>query len=236
MSWAKSTVAELLSTAELEVARLEQRAHVDAAARVRSGRRAIGSVAARVRARLVEHTAQAEMAAESLHTAAQDARRAADEDAARIRTGAEDEAARIRREAESYYDQVEARAQRRLEQAESGAKVLRDQTAEEVMRTQREAKDEARRLREDAAAFLTTAREEADALREQARHRLQDARDEVAALARRRDAIEEELRQLSGVIEALAVPSTAEPRMSDRPGVPATGAHPHESVRREEGQ
>jgi chromosome segregation ATPase len=79
------------------------------------------------------------------------------------------------------------------------------------MRIQREAQDEARRVREDAAAYLATARAEADALRAQAQHRLEEARDEIEALARRRDGIAEELRQLSGVIEALAVPGTHEP-------------------------
>jgi outer membrane protein TolC len=43
-------------------------------------------------------------------------------------------------------------------------------------------------------------------MRAQARQILDEARAEVAALARRRDQIAEELSQLSGVIEALAVP------------------------------
>jgi ElaB/YqjD/DUF883 family membrane-anchored ribosome-binding protein len=118
-----------------------------------------------------------------------------------------------------------------------GAKVLREQTAEEVMRTQREAKDEARRLREEAAAFLTTARAEADALREQGQTRLQEARDELAAMGRRRDGIAEELRQLSGVIEALAVPTRSEAGPTEPSTTPpAPRDNHHESVRREEGQ
>lgn len=104
------------------------------------------------------------------------------------------------------------------------------------MRTQREAKDEARRLREEAAAFLASARAEADTLREQAQLRVQEARDELAAMARRRDGIAEELRQLSGVIEALAVPSTAEAMLREQPNTPEPQVDPHESVRREEGQ
>ena len=83
------------------------------------------------------------------------------------------------------------------------------------MRAQREAADEARRVREEASAFLTTARAEGDAVRRQARLRLEEAQEEVSSLARRRDNIAEELRQLSGVIEALAVPAAADAALSE---------------------
>jgi uncharacterized coiled-coil DUF342 family protein len=100
-----------------------------------------------------------------------------------------------------------------------------------VTRAQREAAEETRRLREEAAEALATARAEADALRHQARQRAEEAREEVAALARRRDTIAEELQQLSGVIEALAVPASAEAVLSEaRSGLDAT-----DHDRREEG-
>jgi hypothetical protein len=58
-------------------------------------------------------------------------------------------------------------------------------------------------------ALLADARAEAVQLRATARTLLTDARSEVDALARRRSAITAELGQLSGVIEALAVPEAA---------------------------
>ena len=54
--------------------------------------------------------------------------------------------------------------------------------------------------------LVASARAEADEIRAQARRTLEDARAEIALLARRRDGITAELGQLSGVIQALAVP------------------------------
>src|SRR5204863_444691 len=72
------------------------------------------------------------------------------------------------------------------------------------------AQDESRRPREEATTYLSDARQEADQLRAQARRTLEEARDEVAILLRRRDEITAELGQLSGVIQALAVPAVVE--------------------------
>ena len=72
--------------------------------------------------------------------------------------------------------------------------------------------------------MLADARAEADQLRTTARTLLADARAEVDALARRRTAITAELGQLSGVIEALAVPETTGSLPSAGPDpVPAEG-------------
>ena len=71
---------------------------------------------------------------------------------------------------------------------------------------QRTADDELRRARTEGAALVADARQEADELRAQARRIVEDARAEVALLARQRDGITAELGQLSGVIQALAVP------------------------------
>ena len=60
--------------------------------------------------------------------------------------------------------------------------------------------------RDEAARAVAEARAEADRLRAEARQRLADARAEVDSLSRQRDEIREELGQLKGVIEALAVP------------------------------
>ena len=58
----------------------------------------------------------------------------------------------------------------------------------------------------EAQQIEAQAREHADDLRAQARKLLADAEARVAALNQRRDEITKELTQLSGVIEALAVP------------------------------
>ena len=71
------------------------------------------------------------------------------------------------------------------------------------------------RARPRAPAWSPTARAEADELRTQARRTLEDARAEIALLARRRDGITAELGQLSGVIQALAVPHPHPPTTED---------------------
>jgi hypothetical protein len=76
---------------------------------------------------------------------------------------------------------------------------------------QRIAEDELRRARAESATLVADARAEADELRAQARRIVEDARAEVALLARQRDGITAELGQLSGVIQALAVPTPAHP-------------------------
>jgi hypothetical protein len=90
--------------------------------------------------------------------------------------------------------------------------------------------------------MLADARAEADQLRSTARTLLADARSEVDALARRRTAITAELGQLSGVIEALAVPEngtgaiprpvpsapSADGPTSDAPADAAAPATPHD--------
>jgi ABC-type transporter Mla subunit MlaD len=99
----------------------------------------------------------------------------------------------------------------RLGEAEQSARVLRAQVADDVLREQRTGQEELRRARTEAAALVAEARREADELRAQARRTVEDARSEVALLARQRDGITAELGQLSGVIQALAVPTPTHP-------------------------
>jgi len=73
-----------------------------------------------------------------------------------------------------------------------------------------------RRSREESARLLAEAQADADRVRDQARRVLSDARAEVAALRGRRDEIAQELTQLSGVIEALAV-SESTPASEEQP-------------------
>jgi hypothetical protein len=63
-----------------------------------------------------------------------------------------------------------------------------------------------RSANDDAARTIAEARSEADELRATARSLLAEARAEVAVLTAHRDAIARELGDLSGVIDALAVP------------------------------
>ena len=82
---------------------------------------------------------------------------------------------------------------------------------------QRTADEELRRARAESAAIIAEARQEADDLRAQARRIVEEARAEVAALARQRESITEELGQLSGVIQALAVPTPTHPSTTQEP-------------------
>jgi hypothetical protein len=98
--------------------------------------------------------------------------------------------------------------------------MLRERTAQEVVRLQRTGQDELRAAREEATATITSARAEADAVRSRARALLDDARSEVAVLGKQRDEIAEELAGLSGVIQALAVPAAEAPLDLDHGGDP----------------
>ena len=80
-----------------------------------------------------------------------------------------------------------------------------------------EAAEELRSAREEAAETLRTAQAEAEELRSRARTLLDDARAEVTELRGRRDRITGELSQLSGVIEALAVPDDQRATNDDDP-------------------
>ena len=120
-------------------------------------------------------------------------------------------------QAEANAAQAEERAQHRLAEAEQGARGLREQVAEHVLQQQRTADEELRRARTEGAALVAAAREEADELRAQARRIVEDARAEVALLARQRDGITQELGQLSGVIQALAVPTPTQPPTAQEP-------------------
>ena len=103
------------------------------------------------------------------------------------------------------------RADRRRAESEAGAGALRAQVADEVVAARREGAEAMRRSREESARLVTEAQADADRVRDQARQVLSDARAEVEALRRRRDEIADELTQMSGVIEALAVPESTHP-------------------------
>lgn len=61
--------------------------------------------------------------------------------------------------------------------------------------------------REESLGLAAQAREEADRVRADARRRLEEARAEVEILSRQKTEITGQLSHLSGVIEALAIPS-----------------------------
>ena len=96
---------------------------------------------------------------------------------------------------------------------------MRERAAEDLTAAQVEAHNLRRQARAETMALVNDARTEADQLRAQARQLLSDARTEAHALAARRTQIEAELSQLSGVIEALAVPeaSTSQIPSQDSP-------------------
>jgi hypothetical protein len=101
------------------------------------------------------------------------------------------------------------RAARRLEEADKAARLVRERTAQEIERLQRETHESHRLAREELVTTTAQARADADRVREEARSMLERARAEVAALASRRQDITTQLGHLSGVIDALAVPERA---------------------------
>jgi hypothetical protein len=212
MSWTISTVKQLIATADLESARIKRAGHATAGNHVRRMRQQVGEITSRLRGRLADEAASHERSALALAAAADHVRQAADEDARRSRESAHAAARRLREDAENLSAEAQDRAQRRLDEAERGARILGETVVTEVIRIQREAQDESRRLREEATAYLSDARTEADQLRAQARRSLDEAREEITILGRRRDEITAELGQLSGVIQALSVPA-----IPDRP-------------------
>ena len=88
---------------------------------------------------------------------------------------------------------------------------MRERLATDLERSQRASFERTKATREEAMSLLAEARTESDLLRSQARQLLDEARAEVAGLAQRRDDITSQLNNLSGVIEALAVPGTNTP-------------------------
>jgi hypothetical protein len=122
---------------------------------------------------------------------------------------------------------ADERAARRLEEAEKAARLVRERTAQEIERLQRETHESHRQAREELVTTTAQARADADRVREEARAMLERARSEVAALASRREDITTQLGHLSGVINALAVPEkaanpSADDSVADLPDAPET--------------
>ena len=119
---------------------------------------------------------------------------------------------------------------------------MREQAAEDLARVQTETRELRRSANDDSNRLLTRARTEADELRSAARTLLAEARAEVAVLSAHRDEISKQLGDLSGVINALAVPESSGGSRRDNTdgaggtaeGVPAvpTGSASHEEAQR----
>jgi hypothetical protein len=229
MNWTQDTVASLLWTAKAEADRLRhadhQRSSIHLAARRRQLQDVIIRVALRVRTAIAEGAAEAER----LRAQASAILEAADKDAVATRDHALAHAERVITEADLTVHAALERGQRRLDEAEIGARVLRQRAAETVSRLQREAHEHRRAVRDEATSTLAAARADADTSRAEARDLLTHARAEVKVLAARRDDITAQLGNLSGVIEALAVPGP--PRVTGDGAAPIPeDAEPHLSL------
>ena len=209
-AWTQETMQALLATAEQEAERLRAEGRAEGALHLAASRRRLQKVVHRVTDRLREDRAAAERDAQELSGVATGLVATAEADAARIRDDAEEASRAMIAAAEDEASLVHERAQRREEETESSTRLLRQQVADEVVRNQQAAQDELRQARQEAAEHLAAARAEADELRSKARAVLDDARAEAAVLTKRRDEIAAELEGLSGVIQALAVPSEAQ--------------------------
>jgi len=210
-------VDALLAAAAAEADLVRLRGHRDAGRHLAGVRRRVQQVVHRITERMRLELEEAGARAAELEVAAAalgDAARA-DAEAHLARTEA-----RVRElldAAETDAARVAERADRRSAETEAGATMMRSAVAEEVVRLRSEAAEELRSAREEAAATLRTAQGEAEELRSRARTLLDEARAEVTELRERRDRITGELSQLSGVIEALAVPDDDQATNADHP-------------------
>ena len=216
-TWTQETMASLLATAEQEAERIRLDGRADSARHVAHSRRRLQAVVHRVGERLRADMAAAERDAEELGAVAASLVTAAEADAERIRREAEEAGRATVAAAEDEVSLVHDRARRREEETESTTRLLRQQVAEEVVNNRQTAQDELRRARQEAADHVAAARAEADELRSKARAVLEDARTEAAVLTKRRDEIAAELEGLSGVIQALAVPTESAPEEKETP-------------------
>ena len=222
MAWTQDTVRSLLLTAEAEAVRWRVVSRASSAAHLAGRRREIQDVISRVALRVRATVIEASAEADRLRAQASAVLQAADRDSVATRNHAAAQAERVTAEADLTAQAGLERAQRRLDEAETGARVLRERAAAEVARLQNEAHKHRRAVRDEATSTLAAARADADTNRAQARDLLTHARAEVSVLARRRDDIAAQLGHLSGVIEALAVP---EHRPLDiAPDTPEAGA------------
>ncbi len=221
--WTQHAISGLLAAAGADAERVRRRAHLDAAAAVRRTRVRAATIVATARHRLSERLDEIERERLLLAERARQAVAQADADAERIRAQAHEQAARTLAEAEEVSSARVARAERRMAEAEAGARTVRERVADDLVRAQREAQDLRRTAKDQAITTVAAARAEADQLRSAARALLVEARAEVAALTAHRNAIADELGNLSGVIDALAVAEAPAPAA---PVAPPTTSRP----------
>ena len=210
MSWTQDTVAALLLTAKAEADRVRQADLETSSVHLAARRRQLQDVISRVSLRIRSHLAEAAAEAARLRAQAKAIIEAADKDSIATRDRALAHAQRVVAEADLTAAAATTRGQRRLDEAEGGARLLRERAAEAVSALQTEAHEHRRAVRDEATTTLAAARADADASRAEARMLLTQARAEVKVLADRRDDITQQLGNLQGVIEALAVPETAQ--------------------------
>lgn len=207
-AWATATVRSVLDGASEEADAIRRAGHADVGAHTRVVRRRLQAVIAAVEGRMALELADARQRADDLGQVAALALGEAESEATATRERAETEAERIIADATDESERAVARLERRRTEAETGAASLRALVAEEVTRSRAEAAEDRRRAREESLALLADGRAEADQLREGARRALERARTDITQLQTQRDTIAAELAQLSGVIEALSVPTT----------------------------
>jgi hypothetical protein len=205
-AWSKQSVGDLIAAAEAEAKLTREKAAADAVELVRRKRAHLRKVVGRSTSRLKDtQTAIAEENAE-LTARAEAALAAANQEAEKVRARAQARADKLTAAAEAQANDIVVRASRREAEAQASTQVLRERAASDLAQAQRQSHDLIRKARADAQQLEAQAREHADDLRAQARKLLAEAEARVAALNQRRDEITKELTQLSGVIEALAVP------------------------------
>jgi hypothetical protein len=217
----------VLAGAATEADAIRKAGHADVAAHTRLVRHRLQGVIAAVAERMALQLADAQQRADDIARTAGLAAAEMESEAKATLARAEAEAARVIADATDESERAVERLERRRAEAESGAASLRALVAEEVTRSRAEAAEDRRRAREESVALVAEGRAESDQLRESARRALERARAEITDLQAQRDGIAAELGQLSGVIEALAVPERRQ--AAGDPDSPADSSTPHPS-------
>jgi len=211
-AWTQKTMEGLRNAAELDAQHIRVQAQQEAEAAVKRARGRIADVIAASRELIASRAEQAERERETMIANAAEVVAAAQAKAEELQQAAEalsaETEAKIERmmtEARQDIGSRLERADRRIAEADNGARVIRERVADDMARAQRDAQELRRSAKQEAAEIVRSARADADEVRNRARALEAQSREEVERLTAQRDRIAEELGNLSGVIDALAI-------------------------------
>jgi len=247
-AWTQKTMEGLRSAAELDAQHIRVQAQQEAEAAVQRARGRIADVIASSRELIAKRAEEAERERETMIAKAAEVVAAAEIKAEELVQAAQAQSAdtdakieKMMTEARQDIGSRLERADRRVAEAENGARVIRERVADDMARAQRDAQELRRSAKQEAAEIVRSARADADEVRTRARAIESQSREEVERLTAQRDRIAEELGNLSGVIDALAIagpknsaplhPGAAKPLNSDTARDTAPTQPPNQTMR-----